>query len=225
MSYKRPKRKHYEQPPPSPIEISFWEAAKPLIPELQREVWVSDKYRADFLIPSQKVIVELYGYEYHKTKQKITRDAERERYLQRLGYEVVRFTGSEIFKDVHKCVYEVLSLPKVQYAIKKNRIHQSGSLGFKDEDNKQLPKENVPSSNINLGNSLNRSPEISENKVGYPPIQPGGQASQIPEPFGKKGMKVLGMEIWQLIVICVLVITIVCILSIFVFMLLQAKAS
>ncbi len=79
----------------SPIEISFWEHAKPLIPELQDEVWI-DKYRVDFLIPSKKVIIELYGYAYHNEKKKVTKDAERERYLQRLGYQVIRFKGSEI---------------------------------------------------------------------------------------------------------------------------------
>jgi very-short-patch-repair endonuclease len=63
---------------PSPIEIAFWEAAKPKIPELQQEIWI-DKYRVDFLIPSQKIIIELYEYEYHNSKKKITKDAEREK--------------------------------------------------------------------------------------------------------------------------------------------------
>jgi very-short-patch-repair endonuclease len=110
--YKKP----YQQPPPSPIERSFWETAKPLIPELEREVWI-DKYRVDFLIPSKKIIIELYGYEHHNTKQKLAKDAERERYLQRLGYQmIIRFTGTEVFKDVGKCVSEVLLLADIQPA-------------------------------------------------------------------------------------------------------------
>jgi hypothetical protein len=110
--YKKP----YEQPPPSPIEISFWETAKPPIPELQREVWINKKYRVDFLIPSKKIVIELYGYQHHNTKQKLTEDAKRERYLQRLWYQVIGFTGTEVFKDVRNCVDEVLAFAKIQPA-------------------------------------------------------------------------------------------------------------
>lgn len=100
-------------PEQSPIEKSFWETAKPLIPELEQETWI-DNYRVDFLIPSKKIIIELYGYQYHNTKQKITKDAERERKLQKLGYQIIRFTGTEIYKDVKKCVNEVLELGKIE---------------------------------------------------------------------------------------------------------------
>ncbi len=65
MPYRKRYTKPYEQPSPSPIETSFWEQAKPLIPELQREIWIGKKYRVDFLIPSRKIIIELYGYQHH----------------------------------------------------------------------------------------------------------------------------------------------------------------
>ena len=116
MPFQKKYKKPYEQPLPSPIEISFWETAKPLIPELEKEVWIDKKYRVDFLIPSKKVVIELYGYQHHNSKEKITKDAERERYLQKVGYQVIRFTGTEVFKDVRKCVYEVLSLAKIEPA-------------------------------------------------------------------------------------------------------------
>jgi very-short-patch-repair endonuclease len=92
----------YKQPEPSPIEESFWANAKDAIPELEREVWIGE-YRVDFLIRCKKVVVELYGFEWHNTKEKLTQDAERERALQRQGYYVVRFTGSEVYRDVNKC--------------------------------------------------------------------------------------------------------------------------
>lgn len=105
----------YQQPPPSPIEITFWDAAKTRIPELEREVSIG-KYRVDFLIRKQQVVIELYGFAYHNTKKKLTADAQRERFLQRQGYHVIRFTGSEVYKDAAKCVQEVIdflhTLPK-----------------------------------------------------------------------------------------------------------------
>ena len=36
--------------------------------------------------------------------------------MQKVGYQVIRFTGTEVFKDVRKCVYEVLSLAKIEPA-------------------------------------------------------------------------------------------------------------
>jgi hypothetical protein len=64
----------------------------------------------DFLVASRKVVIELYGYRYHKTKEKLTSDAERERDLQRRGYQVIRFTGSEVTKDVNRCVDDVIAI-------------------------------------------------------------------------------------------------------------------
>jgi len=98
----------YQQFGPSPIEQAFWEAAKHVIPELEREVWIG-RYRVDFLIRSKKVIVELYGYQWHKSKDKLTRDAVRERFLQKSGYRVLRFTGTEVHKDPQGCAQEVVA--------------------------------------------------------------------------------------------------------------------
>jgi len=98
----------YQQPPPSPIEISFWEAAQGLLPKLEREVWIG-QYRVDFLIRDQNIVIELYSYAYHHTKQKLTSDAQRERFIQRQGYHIIRFTGPEVYRDAHKCVQEVVA--------------------------------------------------------------------------------------------------------------------
>jgi very-short-patch-repair endonuclease len=94
---------------PSPIELAFWETALPRIPNLQREVQIGP-FRVDFLVPNKKVVVELYGYAYHSGKEKQTQDAQRERYLQKLGYQVVRFTGQDVHRNVDKCVDDVLAI-------------------------------------------------------------------------------------------------------------------
>ena len=106
-SYQGRAKPKFRQPPPSPIEIAFWDAGKPMIAELEREVNIGP-YRVDFLIPSRKVVIELYGYAWHKAKDKITHDRQRERYLQQQGYHVIGFTGTEVFKDPQACVLEAL---------------------------------------------------------------------------------------------------------------------
>ena len=71
-------------------------------------------YRADFELinhKDKKIIVECDGHEFHqKSKQQVEKDNQRERDLKKLGYEVVRFSGSEIFKDAEKCVKDLLDI-------------------------------------------------------------------------------------------------------------------
>lgn len=97
----------------SPIEEQFYAKAKllglVLVP--QYEI-ISDghKFRADFAIPSKDIAIEIDGHEYHKTKEQRTSDAKRERALQKEGWQVIRFTGSEVFANCDKCVREVMVL-------------------------------------------------------------------------------------------------------------------
>lgn len=96
----------------SPIEKLFFTAASEssafyyqLIPQYQ-----IDRYRVDFAIPEFEIAIELDGHEYHKTKEQRTNDASRERYLESLGWRVIRFTGSEVYKDSQACVEEAIKL-------------------------------------------------------------------------------------------------------------------
>ena len=197
MPFKKQYQKPYEQPPPSPIEISFWETAKPLIPELEQEVWIDKKYRVDFLIPSKKIIIELYGYQHHNSKVKITKDAERERYLQRVGYQVIRFTGTEVFKDVRKCVYEVLSLAKIEPAkiqakpiqITAQPINVTYTNGNFASVKSQPENNSVPSSQAAVRQS---KLQYANNKI-----------------YVSRKKKIFGMESWQVMVLGIMILIIV----------------
>ena len=73
------------------------------------------KYRVDFELinPYKKIVVECDGYDFHqKTKEQVKKDNQRERDLKKLGYEVVRFSGSEIFEDAEKCVKDLIDIMK-----------------------------------------------------------------------------------------------------------------
>jgi hypothetical protein len=203
MPFKKQYQKPYKQPPPSPIEISFWETAKPLIPELEKEVWIDKKYRVDFLIPSKKVVIELYGYQHHNSKEKITKDAERERYLQKVGYQVIRFTGTEVYKDVRKCVYEVLSLAKIEPAkVQAKPIQTTAQPTNVTYTNEYFPPEkNQPennsarSSQAVIGQRKKVVIQSATNKI-----------------YTSRKKKIFGMESWQVMVlgIMVLIITFSC---------------
>lgn len=66
------------------------------------------KYRVDFIVAGTNVIVECDGYDSHKTKEQITHDNQRDRFLQKNGYIVLRFGGAEINADPDKCALEIV---------------------------------------------------------------------------------------------------------------------
>lgn len=54
------------------------------------------------------IVVECDGHDYHeRTKEQAQRDKERDRILQAHRYYVLRFTGSEIYKDPYDCADKV----------------------------------------------------------------------------------------------------------------------
>jgi len=75
------------------------------------------KYRLDFSldgafdkIPYSGVGIEIDGHAFHeRTKEQAAHDKLRDRFLWRNGYSVLRFTGSEIFKDPAMCFEEVIT--------------------------------------------------------------------------------------------------------------------
>lgn len=95
----------------SPIEASFlWEyksKPRPGCPPLICQHNVG-KFRLDFAVPEMMLCIELDGHEFHKTQEQRTHDAARERWLQLNDWRVIRFTGSEIHKDVSRCVNQAV---------------------------------------------------------------------------------------------------------------------
>ena len=90
-------------------------------------VWTSqfsfNQYRADFafvfyseLISYKKVIVECDGHEFHeKTKEQAAKDKKRDRYFQQNGWQILHFTGSEIYENPRKCIYELLNIYDIPF--------------------------------------------------------------------------------------------------------------
>lgn len=76
-------------------------------------------YRADFAIfvnypkadKHLTFIIECDGHDYHeKTKEQAQRDKQKDRDLMMNGYIVVRFTGSELYKNSNKCIKDLIKI-------------------------------------------------------------------------------------------------------------------
>ncbi len=62
----------------------------------------------DTVLSTPIIVVECDGHEFHeRTKEQATRDKERDRLLQSAGHVVLRFTGSELWREPEKCIDQV----------------------------------------------------------------------------------------------------------------------
>lgn len=93
--------------------VSFFADGYLITPQLQ-----VDQYRVDVAIErvdGQRrepfLVIELDGHDFHeRTKEQAQRDKSRDRKLQALGWKVLRFTGSEVYRDPAACCLEVRRL-------------------------------------------------------------------------------------------------------------------
>jgi len=102
----------------SPIEMLFWNTAYfelSKFGEFSPQMPIGP-YRLDFTLteipdaPFVKIAIEIDGHDYHKTKSQRDNDSARDRYLQRNGWNVIRFTGGQVYNDPQRCVEEAKEL-------------------------------------------------------------------------------------------------------------------
>lgn len=67
----------------------------------------------DYIYPkikNLKYAIELDGFDYHSNKKQMNYDYERENNLKLLGFNVVRFTGSQIYENPYKCILKLVKI-------------------------------------------------------------------------------------------------------------------
>ena len=68
------------------------------------DYFVNNSFNEDF-----KLVIECDGYEFHqKTKEQVDNDNQREYDLKMQGYNVLRFSGREIFKYPMQCIEKLI---------------------------------------------------------------------------------------------------------------------
>jgi len=85
---------------------------------------VVGKYRADFIFASvlageitKTMVVELDGHDFHeRTKEQASRDKARDRFFASKGWLVMRYTGSDVWKDSVSPAFEVLNVMRCKVA-------------------------------------------------------------------------------------------------------------
>lgn len=108
-----------------------------------------ENYRADFLLTfksithgfekDRQLIVECDGHDFHdKTKEQASRDKERDREMKKLGYDVFRFTGSDIWNDVYSCAKEAIDM--VTGITEMKRVRKAKLANYKARGNQKSTK-------------------------------------------------------------------------------------
>ncbi len=103
-----------ELPTDSPIEKSLvqivcaWIEHHGVTASITTQVPIGP-FRADALVETdgRKLVVECDGHAYHNSKEQVEKDKRRDRYFVARGYSVMRFTGSEITRDLRGCAAEI----------------------------------------------------------------------------------------------------------------------
>lgn len=92
---------------PTPAEAKLWEAlkGKQLNGLKFRQQHPVEQFILDFYCPSCKLVIEIDG-EIHGDRQEY--DQARTEKLNTLGYQVIRFTNSEVINDLDKVLSQIL---------------------------------------------------------------------------------------------------------------------
>lgn len=69
--------------------------------------YYSKDIRVDFVWPDCRLVVECDGWAYHNTHAAFCQDRLRDRVLQRMGWTVLHFSGSDITLDADGCATEI----------------------------------------------------------------------------------------------------------------------
>lgn len=107
---------NHQTPEPSYIENVLADAFDQIGLPYERQYELYGKY-ADFGFPGAQLIVECDGYAYHHTKEDRERDTKRDATFAMLGWQVLRFTGTQINKDPLGCALKVRYLYEQRVAM------------------------------------------------------------------------------------------------------------
>lgn len=123
----------------SPIELKLLGALKKLGVECITQYKIGP-YRADIFIDSKyrKIVVECDGEEFHKDKEK---DAKRDEYMRQKGFDVMRFTGSEIHRESELCAQTIITQISEIYGTSKYQDYLEKELKKEVEQDEDLYQE------------------------------------------------------------------------------------
>jgi very-short-patch-repair endonuclease len=81
------------------------------------------KFRADIYLPASKVIVEMDGFKYHRSKDAFQSDRMRQNLFVEHGFHVLRFFARQVFHDIDAVVDQILRVHLHYRQDNNNELH------------------------------------------------------------------------------------------------------
>ena len=94
--------------------------------ESQYDVYLENEkhYIIDFYDKETNLAIECDGHEFHqKTKEQVAHDNERELDLKMAGYNIIRFSGSQIYNKPFECARDIYEYIQKLKEEKSNELH------------------------------------------------------------------------------------------------------
>lgn len=95
----------------SPVEVQYLKAIRQhrVLDRFKPAVQVDGgRFRIDFADNCSQVGIEIDGHEWHSSKEQFVKDRARQRYLEQMGWRLLRFAGAEVFHDADKCALQTI---------------------------------------------------------------------------------------------------------------------
>lgn len=77
-------------------------------------------FRADIYLPASKIVVEMDGFQYHRSKDAFQSDRIRQNLFVANGYSVLRYFASQVFKELDVVTKQIESLHLSRVALFKD---------------------------------------------------------------------------------------------------------
>lgn len=71
------------------------------------------RYRVDIYIPRSKIVIEMDGFAYHKSKSSFQKDRERQNDFMAHGYRVLRYYTGQILHDLGGVVDQICAMDRM----------------------------------------------------------------------------------------------------------------
>lgn len=116
---KKPPPKAKAQPaPPSAIEVErspqlkIYDALNERVAGialLEHEGLVPGrKFRADIYLPASRLVIEMDGFQFHRSKEKFQKDRDRRNLMIKLGYPVLAYYYKRVIADIDGVIDEIM---------------------------------------------------------------------------------------------------------------------
>src|SRR5690606_3202032 len=111
----------------TPFERELNKTESPIERKLFRALWSNNypvttqypfgKYRLDIALPHLKICIEADGKEFHSSRKQKAHDRKRDKYLESHGWVTLRFSGSQINRDLSSVISKIESEIQKKHSI------------------------------------------------------------------------------------------------------------